>query len=543
MAVVSISRIQVRRGQEQSGSGLPQLASGELGWAVDTQRLYIGNGSVSEGAPSVGNTQIVTKGENLFDLLEDSYTYRDGSNIAGTVTRGLQERLDDRVSVRAFGAVGDGTDQTAALQAAIYQLYLGTPAGDQAVLHVEPGTYLVSGTIYVPNNTRIVGAGKDKTIIRQSGATTTFWSISSELSTALAPVWTTTVSENNQPSNISISGLTIENTLSTNANPMIHLFNCKDSEVKDVKFKSSYDASAFSDVAIDGTPNITTLVGIQLSSMSLAVGSHNNTIEDCEFDNLFAGVFSNNHITNNTIRLNKFTNLIYGVGFGLQVITYNSTNPYPNNNVIENNMFDTIYATGIASPYGVDNVSRNNKFYDVGNRYAGPSSLDFADFPNIQFGYNGNLSVDDWFERQYILTTGTSRDGAEQLSLTSTEFAPLIEGPVTYTEGFANSIEIQDTSNNTPVFRVAADTIKTYEIEYLYESGVRIFKKFGTLTLTIEPTNQEISIIDDYDIIGQDNYSENIEWTTSFTNNDTVLVSAKNPGDSGIFTFSLRVKS
>ena len=35
MAVVQISSIQVRRGQKNIGSGLPQLASGELGWAVD----------------------------------------------------------------------------------------------------------------------------------------------------------------------------------------------------------------------------------------------------------------------------------------------------------------------------------------------------------------------------------------------------------------------------------------------------------------------------------------------------------------------------
>jgi len=37
MAVVQISRIQVRRGQKNTGTGLPQLASGELAWAVDTQ--------------------------------------------------------------------------------------------------------------------------------------------------------------------------------------------------------------------------------------------------------------------------------------------------------------------------------------------------------------------------------------------------------------------------------------------------------------------------------------------------------------------------
>jgi len=54
MAVVQISRIQLRRGKRNEGSGLPQLASGELAWCVDTQELFIGNGAVSEGAPAVG---------------------------------------------------------------------------------------------------------------------------------------------------------------------------------------------------------------------------------------------------------------------------------------------------------------------------------------------------------------------------------------------------------------------------------------------------------------------------------------------------------
>jgi hypothetical protein len=65
MAITSISRIQQRRGRANSGTGLPQLASGELGWAIDTQELYIGNGAVSEGAPFVGNTRILTEHDIL----------------------------------------------------------------------------------------------------------------------------------------------------------------------------------------------------------------------------------------------------------------------------------------------------------------------------------------------------------------------------------------------------------------------------------------------------------------------------------------------
>ena len=58
MAVIQISKIQVRRGLQEN---LPQLASGELGWSIDERRLYIGNGTLVEGAPTVGITEILTE--------------------------------------------------------------------------------------------------------------------------------------------------------------------------------------------------------------------------------------------------------------------------------------------------------------------------------------------------------------------------------------------------------------------------------------------------------------------------------------------------
>ncbi|SVA95323.1 uncharacterized protein METZ01_LOCUS148177, partial [marine metagenome] len=68
---------------------------------------------VAEGAPSVGNTKILTEHDNLFEL-SNQYIYLNGSVVqTGTtaldhITRTLQSRLDDLVSARSFGAVGDG---------------------------------------------------------------------------------------------------------------------------------------------------------------------------------------------------------------------------------------------------------------------------------------------------------------------------------------------------------------------------------------------------------------------------------------------------
>ena len=67
MAIVQVSRITQRKGLQED---LPSpLAGAEFGWAVDQRRLFIGNGSLADGAPVVGNTEILTE---FSDLLQYS---------------------------------------------------------------------------------------------------------------------------------------------------------------------------------------------------------------------------------------------------------------------------------------------------------------------------------------------------------------------------------------------------------------------------------------------------------------------------------------
>jgi len=185
MAIVTIGQIKHRRGI-LGIDPMPQLGSAEFGWGIDLQELYIGNGTISEGAPAEGNTEILTEHSDLIALLSD-YTYAGPfsgaimSTSAGLpITRTFIERYDDNVSVRAFGATGDGvTDDADAIERAIYQHTLEQPLDNEywTTIYFPAGTYLVSRMIEVPSHVRLVGDGMESSIISLSIADTAVMAI------------------------------------------------------------------------------------------------------------------------------------------------------------------------------------------------------------------------------------------------------------------------------------------------------------------------------------------------------------------------------
>ena len=116
------------------------------------------NGSVTH--PATTSTQL--------DAAVSSFVNASGNNAAsilydpsgtGAVQTTAQAKLRQTVSVKDFGAAGDGSaDDTAEIQAAL------TAASGTSNVYLPAGTYIVSATIFIPSNTYFFGDGKSSII-------------------------------------------------------------------------------------------------------------------------------------------------------------------------------------------------------------------------------------------------------------------------------------------------------------------------------------------------------------------------------------------
>lgn len=510
MAVVQISKIQVRRGTKNAGSGVPQLASGEFGWAVDARELYIGNGSVSEGAPAVGNTQVLTQYDDLFSVA-DTYIYKDGSGEIATggtgsaVQRTLQARLDDRVSGRAFGLTGETTQvATEKLQTALDQLYLndatGGLASSRVVLHLEPGEYIIDDTVFIPPYATIIGAGSDKTIIRATSTIGEMLKTVNSSSTIGTPADKSTSTTLNQPKNITIKGITIDTTATGNKGLILDC--CKDSIFEDVKVSGPWSS---------GDSRETTEVGIELNNLSLSasvVESKNNTFNNCTVNGFSYAVSSDWDSNHNNWNDCSFYDLGYGFAFGTNLLTldpdtYSSKNYGPNHNNIRDCKFNDIDRQAIWVKFGEWNSSLNNTFTSCGNDGGAEHESQHS---IIKYAKSSNTSKDDWFARTSVLSY-------TQGFWDSYDYKPEVEGTGSFEFGQLHTLNTitytgiggDGNPNYNKRFRLPAEpdvANQTYEVDYVLTSRSYAAHRAGKLYIYCDGYNKTVGLEDEHTFIG-----------------------------------------
>lgn len=481
MAIVQVSRITNRKGLTEN---LPQLAGAEFGWCVDSRRLFIGNGTLQEGAPVIGNTEILTQYSDITAL--SSYTYSDivvgypaqtGPNPSDPVVRTVQAKLDDFASVRDFGATGDGiTDDSEAINRALYQLYCReTNPQIRRALYFPAGVYRVSETIIIPTWAKLVGEGADCTIILLDPAQdlSTLSEYCGRFGDSLQQTGVNIGTNSaTPPRNIEISSMTFQNNAETDVFLVEDATQCWFSSVNFIGPLTDQDIIV--GLAVDD------IAGVRFTGQSNQL-----TFDRCRFSGLTYGINTDAEIQDVTVSNSKFHVLYQAIVLGTG--TLEGVGPTGFRAVY--NMFDDVYAEGVI--YGDINLNAtaHNVFYDVGNHYGNSPET-----PVIRFDADNNVSANDMFERNN--TDAVTQPRVAMLGAATTTGTVMQLGRYARESGQSVALPANAT---TTFLRVNRDSTRAFRLDYTLVDGEYI--RTGVMTVTAKGgagAGTSISYSDDY---------------------------------------------
>ena len=572
MAIVQISRITNRKGLAVD---LPQpLAGAELGWVVDERRLFIGNGTLEEGAPVVGNTEVLTEFSDILSFA-DQYTYQGtaagyivqtGPTPGSPVTQSLQNRLDSFVVVTDFGATGDGvTDDTAAINRALYQLYcVQNNTQTRRGLFFPAGTYIVTDTINVPSFAKLYGEGLEGSIISfnvqnwaantayasgvlvyNTSNTTYYRSIATVPATGISVTdtlyWTATTLPTYVMRTADSMQQTGANIATNGATPPQ---NIDVSEISIVTNKSNHGMlvekanQCYFNVNIAGT--LTTADLTTTANATVAVEFSSTASLPCTqiefngfaFSGFTYGVNTAQQIKSALFTGGSFDTLYQGILLGGASLSNGGAQGVR----ITNNIFDNIYEEGVYF-YGVGmNATGYNIFYDVGNHFNGAGNPASA---VMTIDSASNVSMGDMFQRSLAQAAVYPRIKLYNIATSTIPAAIAIDNSAQIQMGsFIRETGQQATitagATNTTLFTVNTVFIKAFKMEYtiVVDTSVRT----GTMTIVNDPDDSAGDTLQSVD-----DYVENstTDVTLSVTDVDGTITVSYAAGRAGLIYYSL----
>jgi len=495
MSIIEIAKIQVRRGQENQ-TGIPQLDPGELGWAEDTEHLYIGK-RIAEGANSDDNSRILTENDydNLFAIVSgrgtsvastSTYRYRNDVNYNAlhSTTTTIAYKLDTTVNLVDFDVVTSSTavDITLNFQKAIVDLFKNPTmgAGTRRRLIIPAGAYLLSGTIALPPYTTLVGEGIGMTTLISNATTYMFKTVDAAGRDFESTQMTSSGQESTQ---VTIQGMTLcyANTSTARA-ALLSLDNTSNAKIDNVRFTTQ------NEVGLSNYGAGISMKGTRLPGNSQPIMARNITIENCQFESIGVGIIGVGTVVNSTIENNSFNNLYKGISLNTGTTSTGwftgSINIAPNNFVIINNKFDNIVQSGLiaeVSANKANHVSENNVYNQVGNGVGLSDNIGLSASPVIGFYAQGCRSINDQFSRaEFAASAGPNF-----------YYNPLVAG-VAFVD---NTSVVTKTITSGGIFKIpltGEDQIVTARYE-LFDNN---YSRKGTMLINI--TNDKNSSINDY---------------------------------------------
>ena len=525
MAIVQISQITQRQGLNEN---LPQLAGGEFGWSNDTRQLYIGNGTLAQGAPVIGNTEILTEFSDIIQFntnytyqgLAAGYTAQTGPTPGTPVTQSLQSWLDQFATVKDFGAVGDGvTDDTAAINRALYQIYCREVNPQiRRSLFFPAGIYRVTAPINIPTYATLYGEGLNNSLIVLDDGTA---------SNCVAQT-----ADSLQQTGVNIGNLgatppqfiTVANIGFVSLDPNVDVFlvedavNCRFENVNFIGPLTTADLTT----ATNGTR------GVAFASTPSLV-CNQLVFTGCNFSGTTWAMNTDDQTKGITVQNSKFDVLYRGIELGTGAVI----NGGPTGFRISQNIFDNICAEGVIFGDISLNATGYNIFYDVGDNFLGVTNPYTA---CIDIQTSNNLSVGDMFERADAYSNAFNPGTAypritinETESIAFTNGAQMQLGSYTKTSGvFATLVD------NTVTFTTIISFDTAFATAFKVDFNIVRDTEYSTGTLTVvsgagaNPINWTVDVLENaptgvtFDVV-QVGTTINVQYTTTSTGANATL--------------------
>ena len=525
MAIVQISKIQHRRGLKEN---LPNLGSAELAWALDTRQLYIGNGALTEGAPTVGRTEILTEYSDILGLFA-SYTYKGedatayavqtGPSNASPVTRSVQARLDDYVSVKSFGAKGDGvTDDTAAINRALYQLYcVEQITSVRRSLYFPAGVYLISDTIKVPAFANIFGDGKNSTILRCLEDVDVILKLADSLQQIDANIGNNSAV---RPQFINMQGMAFE---VTEDNNIFEITAAEKITFQDVAFRGSL---------IDPSDAGNNKYALALYSTPV-LQTNDISFRNCEFSGTTYGILADDDMHHIIFDNCKFRQIYRVFKLGESTTGSGSSIYGPTNVIITKSLFDEIANIAIYVYTDISGIySINNQFREVGNAYAGEGGNAVSSIIKIEGDYN--YSIGDQFNRNALDELDYPKVDFGNHSVTVDYPGEHIAGSLRQKTG--GKATLSDNTSVAASTGVVVNTVTTPAVIIDYTISRGSIMRMGTMKIAHSETGQGLD----------DEFTESdgdVGVTFSLTNSSTsttLKYTTTNSGTDATFNYAIR---
>lgn len=518
MAIVQISRITNRKGLTEN---LPQLSGAELGWCIDSRRLFIGNGTLEQGAPVVGNTEILTEYSDITVL--SNYTYQDvvvgyaaqtGPTPSDPTVRSVQAKLDDFASVRDFGAVGDGVaDDTEAINRALYQLYCrDNNTQIRRSLFFPAGTYRVSSTILIPTYAKLVGEGANCSTILMSPNDSSIPTYVARYCDSKQQTGAT-IGNNGAvaPRNIEISSMTFQSVTESNTFLIDRATQCW---FDSVNFVGPY---SIDDVENSGSVPIDSVSTVSFAGSGSLI-PNNITFDKCQFSNSYYGFDVAQAIETIDITNCQFEILVQGIVVGVSTVTGLKA---------LHNMFDNVYSEAIDFGTSSLNVSGYNIFYNVGNSIGAGSPVTSI----IKFNADNNLSINDLFERSQAESYNVPRISIN-ITGSANGCTQITQGRFTVESG--RTFTLANNQTNQTIYQINSDNQKAFNMQYTIERGTTT--RTGVLSVVPTQGASTVSYCDDYTETSSTGVTLSVAKSGATVN---VRYSSTNTGTAGTLTYSL----